>query len=247
MGSLAEFTPGEATMGENAAVPARTNTDESPKPEAPRKGKVRVVVADDHPVYREGVVRALNASGQVEIVAESADGRSALAAVQEHEPDVALLDYKLPLLDGLAVTHAIVRDRLPTRVVLLSAFTDGGIVYRALEGGAAGYLAKEARREEIVDAVLACARGENVVPKELASGLVAEIRLRSSNSGPVLTERESQVLRLISDGKSVPEIATDLFLGATTVKTHVQHLYEKLGVSDRAAAVAEAMRRGLLE
>jgi two-component system, NarL family, nitrate/nitrite response regulator NarL len=224
---------------------------ESPSPQpnsvVPRNDKVRVVVADDHPVYRDGVVRALVASGQVEIVAESADGRSALAAVQEHEPNVALLDYKLPLLDGLAVTHAIVRDGLPTRVVLLSAFTDGGVVYRALEAGASGYLSKESRREQIVDAVLACARGENVVPADMAAGLVAEIRLRSTNDAPALTEREAQVLRLIASGKSVPTIASELFLGVTTVKTHVQHLYEKLGVSDRAAAVAEAMRRGLLE
>jgi two-component system, NarL family, nitrate/nitrite response regulator NarL len=232
-------------IGDNDQMDAETRATRGAAPA--QKGKVRVMVADDHPVYREGVVRALVASGQIEIVAESDEGRSALAAIQEHEPDVALLDYKLPLLDGLAVTRAVVRDQLPTRVVLLSAFTDGGIVYRALEGGAAGYLPKEARREQIVDAVLACARGENIVPADLASGLVAEIRLRSTNSAPALTDRESQVLRLIADGKSVPTIAGELFLGVTTVKTHVQHLYEKLGVSDRAAAVAEAMRRGLLE
>jgi two-component system, NarL family, nitrate/nitrite response regulator NarL len=214
---------------------------------APARKKVRVVVADDHPLYREGVVRALSGSGQVEIVAEAEDGRKALAEIEEHRPDVALLDYKLPGLDGVAVTHAVVRDGLPTRVLLLSAFTESGVVFKALETGAAGFVPKEARREQIVDAVLACARGENVLPTELASGLVSEIRLRAVDDAPALTERESQILRLIASGKSLPDIAGELFLGVTTVKTHVQHLYEKLGVSDRAAAVAEAMRRGLIE
>jgi two-component system, NarL family, nitrate/nitrite response regulator NarL len=209
--------------------------------------RVRVLVADDHPLYREGVVRALSASGQVEIVAEAEDGRSALEQIQEHSPDVALLDYKLPELDGVAVTHAVVREQLPVRVLLVSAFTDSGVVYKALETGAAGFVSKEARREEIVDAVLACARGENVVPPDVAAGLVSEIRLRKQDDSPALTPREQEILHLIAAGKSLPEIAKELYLGLTTVKTHVQHLYEKLGVSDRAAAVATAMRRGLIE
>jgi len=211
------------------------------------KKRVTVVVADDHPLYREGVVRALLANGQIEIVAEAEDGRSALAEIQEHLPDVALLDYKLPELDGVAVTHAIVREQLPTRVLLVSAFTDSGIVYKALETGAAGFISKEARREQIADAVLACARGENVVPPEVAAGLVSEIRLRKQHDAPALTPREQEILHLIAAGNSLPQIAKDLYLGLTTVKTHVQHLYEKLGVSDRAAAVASAMRRGLIE
>ena len=209
--------------------------------------RVRVVVADDHPLYRDGVVRALSASGQVEIVAEAEDGRAALAEIQQHLPDVALLDYKLPDLDGVAITNAVVREQLPTRVLLVSAFTDSGVVYKALETGAAGFVSKEARREQIVDAVLACSRGENVVPPDVAGGLVSEIRLRKQDNTPALTKREQEILHLIAAGKSLPEIAKELFLGLTTVKTHVQHLYEKLGVSDRAAAVASAMRRGLIE
>jgi two-component system nitrate/nitrite response regulator NarL len=209
--------------------------------------RVTVVVADDHPLYRDGVVRALKASGRVEVVAEAGDGRTALDEIARHQPTVALLDYKLPELDGVAVTNAVVRDGLPTRVLLVSAFTDSGVVYRALETGAAGFVSKEARREQIVDAVLACARGENVVPPDVAAGLVSEIRLRRQDDAPALTPREQEILRLIAEGRSLPEIARELFLGLTTVKTHVQHLYEKLGVSDRAAAVASAMRRGLIE
>ena len=211
------------------------------------KKRVRVVVADDLPLYREGVVRALSASGLIEVVAQVGDGRDALAAIEEQEPDVALLDYKLPSLDGVAIAHAVARDRRSTRVLLLSAFTESGLVYEALQTGAAGYLPKEARREQIVDSVLACARGEAVVPPEMASGLVSEIRMRAEHDGPALTEREREILRLIADGKSLPQIAQELVLGVTTVKTHVQHVYEKLGVSDRAAAVAEAMRRRLIE
>jgi two-component system nitrate/nitrite response regulator NarL len=210
-------------------------------------GPVTVVIADDHPLYREGVVRALRASGRIEILAEAEDGRTALVEIQQHLPDVALLDYKLPQLDGVAVTNAVVRDRLPTRVLLVSAFTDSDVVYRALETGAAGFVSKEARREQITDAVLACARGENVVPPDVAAGLISEIRLRRQSDTPALTPREQEILGLIAAGHSLPEIAKELYLGLTTVKTHVQHLYDKLGVSDRAAAVASAMRRGLLE
>jgi len=209
--------------------------------------RVTVVVADDHPLYREGVIRALQSSGQIQVVAEAEDGRAALDEIMERRPDVALLDYKLPGLDGVAIANAVVREQLPTRVLIVSAYTDSGIVYKALETGASGFVSKEARREQIADAVLACARGENVVPPEIASGLVSEIRLRRQTDAPALTPREQEILHLIAAGKSLPQIASELFLGLTTVKTHVQHLYEKLGVSDRAAAVATAMRRGLIE
>jgi len=209
--------------------------------------RVTVVVADDHPLYREGVIRALQSSGQIQVVAEAEDGRAALGEIMERRPDVALLDYKLPGLDGVAIANAVVREQLPTRVLIVSAYTDSGIVYKALETGASGFVSKEARREQIADAVLACARGENVVPPEIASGLVSEIRLRRQTDAPALTPREQEILHLIAAGKSLPQIASELFLGLTTVKTHVQHLYEKLGVSDRAAAVATAMRRGLIE
>jgi two-component system nitrate/nitrite response regulator NarL len=215
--------------------------------EVSRRKSVRVLVADDHPLYRDGVVRALSGSGEIEVVAEVGDGREAFNQIRDKQPDVALIDYKLPGLNGVAITHAVTRDGLSTRVLLLSAFAESGLVYQALQTGAAGYLPKEARREQIVSAVLACARGENVVPPELTSGLVTEIRMRADHDAPALTKRESEILRLIADGKSIPEIAKELYLGVTTVKTHVQHVYEKLGVSDRAAAVAEAMRRRLIE
>ncbi len=209
--------------------------------------RVRVVVADDHPFFRDGVARGLVHSGRIEVVAEAADGREALAAIRRDDPDVALVDYEMPDVDGLGVVRAAVRDGLRTRVLLLSAHTDSSVVYQALQEGAAGYLAKDAKRAEIVEAVLAVARGRTVVPAELAAGLAGEIRIRAKDQGPVLSERERQVLQAFARGLSVPQVAGELFIGVSTVKTHTQRLYEKLGVSDRAAAVAEGMRRGLVE
>ncbi|MBH1934514.1 response regulator transcription factor [Streptomyces sp. AV19] len=209
--------------------------------------QVTVVVADDHPIYREGITRGLQLSGRIKVVAEVEDGAAALEAIREHRPQVALIDYRIPKMDGIAVIHATVRDGLPTRTILLSATTDGAVVYRAVQEGAAGYLAKDAKRSEIVDAVLKVARGKRIVSEDLSDGLVDEIRLRADRDETVLSERERQVLRGFAEGKSIPQLAAELYLGASTVKTHTQRLYEKLGVSDRAAAVAEAMRRGLLE
>lgn len=208
---------------------------------------VRVVVGDDHPLFREGVVRALTASGQITVVAEAENGAGALELIREHRPDVALVDHRMPELDGTQVAAAVRRDELPTRVLLLSAHDDAAIVYRALEEGAAGFLSKESTRTELVGAVLDCARGRDVVAASLTAGLAGEIRKRAQPAGPSLSTREREVLRMIAAGQTVPAIARALFLAPSTVKTHVQRLYEKLGVGDRAAAVAEAMRRGLLE
>jgi two-component system nitrate/nitrite response regulator NarL len=209
--------------------------------------KVRVVVADDHPLFRDGLVRALTGSGLVDVVAEADDGPSALAMIKEHAPQVALLDHQMPGMDGAQVAAAVLRDELPTRVLLVSANSDATIVYHALQQGAAGYLPKESSRSEIVNAVMECARGRDVVAPGLASGLATEIRRRAEPSGPTLSAREREILGRIAEGATIPVIAKDLFLAPSTVKTHVQRLYEKLGVGDRAAAVAEAMRRGLLE
>ncbi|TGD89932.1 response regulator transcription factor [Mycolicibacterium sp. CH28] len=213
----------------------------------PDNRKVRVVVGDDHPLFRDGLVRALTGSGEVEVVAEAEDGIAALTLIKEHSPEVALLDYRMPGLNGAEVAAAVRRDELSTRVLLVSAHDDAEIVYHALQQGAAGYLPKDSTRSEIVNAVLDCAKGRDVLAPRLASGLAVEIRRRAEPSGPQLSAREREVLGMIAHGRSIPAIAEALFLAPSTVKTHVQRLYEKLGVGDRAAAVAEAMRRGLLE
>lgn len=215
--------------------------------DCPMIGGITVIVADDHPVYRTGVVRALKESGRIQVVAEASDGRGALAAIREHRPTVALLDYRMPELDGLDVVNAVARDELPTQVILLSAFDDAPLVYKALSAGASGYLTKESDSNEIVAAIVSCAKGDGYVPTQLASGLANEIKQRAKGDAALLSPRELETVRMMADGLSVPQIAAELHLAPTTVRTHVQHLYEKLGVSDRAAAVAEAMRRRLLE
>lgn len=213
------------------------------------KGRARtgVVVADDHPLYRRAVIDAIKARADLEFVAEAGDGRAVLETIRAEEPDVALLDVRMPELDGLEVLNAVVRDGLPTRVVFLTAHVDSASAYEAVGAGAAGYLAKEASAETICDAIAAVSRGETVLAPEVQAGIAREIRLRSGEERPVLTAREREILALTADGHSAPEIAEKLTLSPTTVRTHLQHLYDKLGVSDRAAAVAEAMRRGLLE
>ena len=212
-----------------------------------RAERARVVIAEEHPLYREGVVRAIKERPELELVGEAADGRQALALIRQLQPDVAVLDVKMPELDGLQVANAVDRDALGTRVLMLSAFLDRQIVFQAVAAGAAGYLSKDAGRLEITDAILAVHRGDTVLAPEVQAGVAAEVRSRWSADVPTLSVRERQVLEMIAQGLSAPEIGRRLYLSPATVKSHLQSLYDKLGVSDRAAAVAEAMRRGVLE
>ncbi|WP_279097787.1 response regulator [Gordonia bronchialis] len=208
---------------------------------------VTVVVVDDHPFFRDGIARGLTLSGRVSVIGEAGDGRAALDLIREVTPDVAVVDYQMPQMTGADVAHAVTRDGLSTRVLLLSAVTDAPIVFEALQRGASGYLSKDADRDTIVGAVLRVAKGDTVVPPELAGGLVDQIRAHTTTGAPALSEREHQVLVGFAQGRSIPQLAAELFIGASTVKTHTQRLYEKLGVSDRAAAVAEGIRRGLID
>lgn len=211
-------------------------------------GKVRVIVADDHPIYREGLVRALSDSGHADVVAEAESGDLAMTLIRKHQPHVALLDFSMPGMNGTDIAAAVQREQLPTRVLLVSANTDAAVVYHALQQGAAGFLPKESARSEIVDAILECAKGHDVVAPALATGLALEIRRRDDKPPVVsLSPRELEVLSRIAQGQPVVSIARDLTLSQSTVKTLVQRTYDKLGVADRASAVAEAMRQKLLE
>ena len=209
--------------------------------------RVRVLIAEEHPLYREGVIRAIKERPELELVGEARDGREALAMIKELRPDVAVLDVKMPQLDGLQVADAVVREASSTRVLMLSAFLDRQIVFQAVAAGAAGYLSKDADRLEITNAILAINRGDTVLAPEVQAGVAAEVRSRWRPAVPSLSERERQVLEMIAEGMLAPEIGRHLYLSPATVRSHLQSLYEKLGVSDRAAAVAEAMRRGLIE
>jgi two-component system nitrate/nitrite response regulator NarL len=214
----------------------------------PKHERVRVLVADDHPIYREGIVRAVKERPDLELVAEAENGRDALEEIKRGEPDVALLDIRMPGLEGPQVLNALHRDGLRTKVIFLSAFMESELAYETVAAGARGYLSKESAREEICDAIVAVARGGTALAPEAQAGLAAQVQERErSSEGPQLTPREHEVLHLIAEGLSAPDIGRRIHLSPTTVKSHLHKLYEKLGVSDRAAAVAEAMRRGLLE
>jgi two-component system, NarL family, nitrate/nitrite response regulator NarL len=209
--------------------------------------RYRVLVADDHPLFRDAMVRLLKSWAEVEVIGEAASGRAALERIRLDAPDVAVVDLRMPDVDGVQLCTAVAREGLSTRVLIVSGYDDDELVYAALEAGATGYVPKDAPRDEVARAVLAVAHGEMAIAPRLAGGLASQIRLRKDRGAPLLTARETEVLALLAEGKSAPEIGRLLFLATSTVKSHLAHLYEKLGVSDRAAAVAEAMRRGLIE
>jgi two-component system nitrate/nitrite response regulator NarL len=214
---------------------------------AKAKDRVSVYVADDHPIYRAGLVEAVKKRPDLELVGEASDGRTALDEIRELTPAVAVIDLAMPELSGFEVLNAIQRDKLDVKVVVLSASTESENVFKAVAEGAVAYVPKEADREEVCDAIAAASRGNVILSSEIQAGLASEIRLRGKEERTPLTPRESDVLKLTAEGLSAPEIGFKLHISAATVKTHMQSVYEKLGVSDRAAAVAEGMRQGLLE
>lgn len=204
------------------------------------------MIADDHPLYRTGLADTVKRRPELELVGQAEDGEAALEEIRRLEPDVCVLDVKMPGLGGVDVLKALERDELDVRVVFLSAYFDSDVVYGALGSGASGYLSKDSGGDEICDAVVAAAQGRITLGTDVQAAVAREIRRRSGDLERLLTPREDEILRLTAEGMSAPDIARRLHLGATTVKTHLQRVYEKLGVSDRAAAVAEAMRRGIL-
>ncbi len=198
---------------------------------------LRAFVADDHPLYRGAVLGAIDACDEVELAGSAEDGQEALAEILRLRPDVAVLDVQMPGLSGSGVVEALVGQDVPTRVLLVSGLATGEMAQRAIAAGADGFIDKQATAEELCAALLAVARGERVLSPRLAAP-----RPRGS-----LSAREYEVLRLVAEGLSAPQIAERLVLSSHTVKTHMRNLYEKLGVTDRAEAVAVAMRRGLLD
>jgi two-component system, NarL family, nitrate/nitrite response regulator NarL len=208
---------------------------------------IRVYLADDHPVYLEGLKRAIKARPDLELVGDSENGRQALEDLKRDAPDVALLDMRMPELSGPQILDSVKRDGVATKIIFLSAFSEAELIYEAMAKGAMGYLSKLADPDTILDAVVAVHRGETVLSPDFQAGLVNELQRRETDTGPILTTREKEILALTAEGYSAPEIARNLHLSTATIKTHLHNLYEKLGVSDRASAVAVAMRRGLLD
>jgi two-component system nitrate/nitrite response regulator NarL len=206
-----------------------------------------VYIADDHPMFLEAIVEALGARPEFDVVGASRNGREAATGVVDLEPDVALLDMRLRGFSGQQVLDLAVERGLRTRFLFLSAHVESDVVFAALASGAAGYLSKEVDRETICEAVVAVAGGETVLSPDVQRNLAGAIRERNAVERPVLTPREHAVLSLAAEGHSTREIAARLSVASATVKTHLQSIYTKLDVPDRTAAVASAIRRGMLD
>jgi two-component system, NarL family, nitrate/nitrite response regulator NarL len=205
-----------------------------------------VVVADDHPVYLDALSRAVDQSAELALLGTANDGAEAVELIVNVRPDVAVLDVEMPIHSGPSVAAKLAQLELPTRVLFLSAHRDGATVYDALATGGYGYVTKDASMREIQDAVLRVAAGVRSLGPDVEHQIIEEIQVRAERQTLDLTEREKSVLELAVKGLTVVAMGKELHLSPATVKVHLSTLYAKLGVSDRASAVAEAIRRGLV-
>lgn len=212
---------------------------------------IRVLIADDHPILRAGIAGVLSDEPDIEIVGEASDGDAAISQAASIRPDVVLMDLRMPRTDGVAATAAITSAET-SRVLILTTYESDDRIVAAIEAGAAGYLLKAAPHEEIIAGIRAVAAGQSALSPQLAVRLVQRMRspavvgTPSARSGAALTDREREVLALVAKGFGNKQIAAELGIGAATVKTHLQRVFDKLQVTDRTRAVTLALEKGLL-
>jgi NarL family two-component system response regulator LiaR len=210
---------------------------------------ITVLVAEDHPLVRRGIVGFLSTQPDLTVIAEAGDGAEAVRLALEHRPDVAVIDLELPRLDGIETIRRLTRDCPGTRVVVLTSHEGDADIFPAIHAGALSYLLKEATPDELAAGVRATAAGEAVLHPRVAAQVVAELRgghAKAPNALRDLTERELEVLRLLGQGLSNAEIAQRLVIGEKTVKTHVSAILMKLALTDRTQAAVHAWRHGVL-
>jgi DNA-binding NarL/FixJ family response regulator len=204
---------------------------------------IRLLIVDDHPVVRDGLRGIFEGDPEFDVVGEASDGSSGVEAADRLRPDVILMDLRMPGLDGAGAIRELAARSNPARVLVLTTFDTDSDVAPAIEAGATGYLLKDSPRDALVRAVRAAFRGESVLAPSVATRLLSQLRAPASDT---LSARELEVLTLIAQGETNRGAAARLFISEATVKTHLLHIYEKLEVNDRAAAVAVAYERGLL-
>jgi DNA-binding NarL/FixJ family response regulator len=216
------------------------------------RGPIGLLIVDDHPVVRDGLSGMFASAPEFQVLGEAGDGAEAIRLAEALQPDVILMDLRMPDLDGVAAITELASRGVAARVLVLTTYDTDSYVLPAIEAGATGYLLKDAPRAELLRAVRAAARGEAVLAPSVAARLMSRVRAPSGPRGPgtpgaeSLSARELEILELVAAGTTNREAAARLFISEATVKTHLLHIYAKLGVSDRAAAVAEGFNRGLL-
>ncbi|WP_329063342.1 response regulator transcription factor [Amycolatopsis sp. NBC_01480] len=204
---------------------------------------ITLLIADDHPIVRDGLRGIFTGEHGFEVLGEAGNGSEAVALAESLKPDVVLMDLRMPGTDGVAAITELARLGNPARVLVLTTYDTDSDVLPAIEAGATGYLLKDSPREELFRAVRAASRGEAVLSPAVASRIMGQMRAPAKEP---LSQREIEVLSLVSRGSTNKDAAKKLFISEATVKTHLLHAYAKLGVKDRAAAVAVAFERGLL-
>ena len=220
-------------------------------PASTTTASIKVIIADDHSLVRQGLRRYLEMAGDIDVVGEAANGFEVLKLMENGsgEPDVALLDIRMPEMDGLEAAREI-RDRFPgVGVIMLTAYDDRQFVVEAVRAGARGYVLKARDAEHLIQTVRLVAGGNMVIDPQLVVALAEELTdaKERDRKAETLTAREVEVLQLLAFGHTNKDIAEQLYISPDTVKTHLEHIFEKLGTSDRTAAVAEALRRRLIE
>lgn len=207
---------------------------------------IRVMLVDDHQMVRNGLSTFLLVHDDLQLVGEASDGERALAIFDHVHPDVVLMDLKMPRMDGVEATRALMERDPQVRVIALTSFKDETLVQKALDAGAIGYLLKDIDADDLADAIRAAHRGEPALAPE-AAWILFQARRRGPGLGDDLTEREREVLGLIVEGATNPEIAEQLIISRSTVKTHVSNILSKLGVSTRTEAASLALHEGLVD
>jgi len=211
-------------------------------------GAIKILIADDHPVVREGLFAMLNREPDFKVIGEASNGIEAVNKAKEFGPDVVLMDLRMPELDGVQAIIQIKAANPDSKFIILTTYNDDEYIFRGIEAGARGYLLKDAPREELFRAIRAVYRGESLIQPVVASRVLDRLTelSRRATSSEDLSERELEVLRLMAKGAANKEIGDQLSISQSTVKTHITSIFQKLDVSDRTEAVTEALRRGII-